>query len=308
MSIVKNVNHTGHFSPVCKKIQPEHHFSQKEKRISISRMAELTEISRDTLVYYIKEGLITPAFTSESGYKYFHPGQLRTMTYIKYMRRCGIHINDIRNMLRDMDSDEFFRILEERRKELAGQIRILERSLSFLDTLDAFLGFTEAHEPDRPFIAELEHKEFYLTPVHFCQSLNSVSSAGQLADFLDPAEGLPEQLICCRIPENVMLSDHFCEYMHQHADRVDQEESGGKILRPAGTYACVTHQGGSGTVKDTILLLKVFILKSGYRPSGDVYILTAAGCMNLTPSSDLRYLAEIAIHRPEPAPDGITGG
>ena len=96
-----------------------------------------------------------------------------------------------------------------------------------------------------------------------------------------------------------MFSEHFCEYMHQHADRVDQEESGRKILRPAGRYACVTHQGGSGTVKDTVFFLKDYIQGSGYLPAGDAYILTAAGFMNLTPSSDFRYLAEIAVRQPD---------
>ena len=36
-----------------------------------------------------------------------------------------------------------------------------------------------------------------------CQSLNSLSSAGRLADFLDPSEGLPDLLMCCRIPEEI---------------------------------------------------------------------------------------------------------
>ena len=200
MSMAKIVNSTDHFLPDPKNILSEYSFSQKEKLISISWMAELTEIPRDTLVYYIKEGLITPAVTSDSGYKYFLPGQLRTLTFIKYMRRCGIHITEIRSMLKDMDSDGIFRILEERRKELAGQSRILERSLSFLAVLDEFLGFTGAHAEDLPFFADLEEKELYLTPVHFCRSLNSLSTAGRLADFLDPSEGLPDLLMSCRSP------------------------------------------------------------------------------------------------------------
>lgn len=158
MSIAKKSNFTGHFLSVSKKIMAEPNNSNKEELISISRMASLTETNRDTLVYYIKEGLITPAVTTESGYKYFLPDQIRTMTNIKLLRRCGIHISEIRRMMQEMDADEIFRVLERQRDELEEQIQTLKRSLAFLEKLGEFLESADPREMDISRMADLAEK------------------------------------------------------------------------------------------------------------------------------------------------------
>ena len=100
MSIVKNLNLPDvSFMKNGNEMIPSD-LNEKDARISISHFAELVDISRDTLVYYIKERLIVPAVIEENGYQYFYPDQIRTMTFIKYMRRFGIHLNEIRDTRR----------------------------------------------------------------------------------------------------------------------------------------------------------------------------------------------------------------
>ena len=229
--------------------------NEKDARISISHFAELVDISRDTLVYYIKERLIVPAVIEENGYQYFYPDQIRTMTFIKYMRRFGIHLNEIRDMLSGMDEDGIYQIMNSHYEEIEERIRKTTEALRFLNTIEEFIDFIHDHEVDVPFICELSEADYYLTPVRFCHSLNNPSNAVVLSDYLNFKDrGLPEYLLCCRIPEKVLRVNDFCSYMHAGQEQPVNRQS--VITRPPGTYICMIHQGGNGTVRDTIMYLK----------------------------------------------------
>ena len=63
---------------------------RKEKTyLSMGEFAAAAEIKRDTLVYYIKIGLVLPAKIAGNGYKYFLPEQTKEIAFIKYMKRIG---------------------------------------------------------------------------------------------------------------------------------------------------------------------------------------------------------------------------
>ena len=266
---------------------------EKEQRISVRHFSELADINRDTLVYYIKEGLITPAVTEKNGYQYFYPDQLRTITFIKYMRRFGIPLSEIKSMLAGIDAEGIYQTLNRHNLEIHNHIQKIERSLHFLEQLHQLIDFLEAHPEDIPFFCELEGARLYQTPVRFCHSLNDPSNAKIVSDFLDFNDGeLPDHLICCRIPEEMIMKDHFCHAMQEYSQRENQT---GIIDRPAGTYACVIHRGGSFKVGEKVELIKKYISTQGMEPAGDVFVLNSTGYDNLTPSGHVRFLVEMPV-------------
>lgn len=293
MTIVKNTNKVDHIEQNDYPSIDDKSFSEKKNRISLSQFSEMTEISRDTLVYYIKEGLITPGITEKNGYQYFYPDQLRTMTFIKYMRRFGIHISEIKSMLAGMDTDGIYHILNSHSHEIEEQIKKTERALHFLEKFQELIDFIEAHPADTPFLCDLKETRLYLTPVRFGHSLNQPENARLISDFLEfENSGLPEYLICCRIPEVILLREDFCSWMRSHSE---SEETERVILRPAGTFACAIHQGGNAVIKDTVRQLKDFLLLKDMEPAGDAYILNSSGFFNLNLSDQHKYLVEIPV-------------
>ena len=265
---------------------------EKLKHISISQFSALTDTNRDTIVYYIKEGLITPALTEKNGYQYFYPEQIQTMMFIKYMRRFGVHINEIKSMLKGMNTNDIYTIMDLHKQDIENRMQNIRQALNFLEQFEEFICFIEEHPVDIPFFAELKETNLNLTPVRFCQSLNNIRNAKILSDYLNiEDDGLPEFLMCCRIPEKVILSGDFCKLMHENND-TDYEKV---IKRPAGTYACMIHQGGNGTVKETVQSLLNHIVLQGKKLSGDAYVLNSTGYFNLTSSDHSKYLIEINV-------------
>ena len=269
-------------------------FSDTDNLISISQFSELADINRDTLVYYIKEKLITPAITKKNGYQYFYPDQLRTITFIKYMRRFGIHIHEIRSMLVGMDEESMDRILDSHCQEIEHDIQSITHSLQFLEQYHEFFDFIENHTVDTPFFCNLKEINLYLTPVRFCHSLNNAVNAGIISDFLEfEEEGLPEYLLCCKIPETVLIQENFCALMHNNAGPEPEDRI---ISRPAGKYACIIHRGGTYTIKEMVQSLKEHISRQEMEPAGDAYILSSAGYFNLLPADRLKFLIEIPVN------------
>ena len=278
-----------------------HSKGKKTFRLSLSQFSSLSDISRDTLVYYIKEGLITPAITEKNGYHYFYPDQLRTMTFIKYMRRFGIHISEIKAMLGGMDTEGIYHILNSHSREIDEQIQQTAQALQFLEKFEELINFVDRHPVDTPFLCDLKETDLYLTPVPFARSLNQPADAEILSDFLEfDNSGLPEYLICCRIPKNVLIREDFCTFMRKNAKTVSDETI---ISRPAGTYACIIHQGNNFTIKSTILRLKEYLARLEMEPAGDAYILNSAGFFNLTLSEKYKYLVELPVKPIQEKPD-----
>jgi MerR family Zn(II)-responsive transcriptional regulator of zntA len=72
---------------------------------TIGKVATLAGVSTDTLRYYEKEGLITPASKTGAGYRLYHDEALRRIRFIKHAQHCGFTLSDIQELLRLKHSD-----------------------------------------------------------------------------------------------------------------------------------------------------------------------------------------------------------
>ena len=59
---------------------------QKINHIPISEFASLTNVSRQTLIYYDKIGLFKPDFKNESGYRYYSVKQIEFISVITLLK------------------------------------------------------------------------------------------------------------------------------------------------------------------------------------------------------------------------------
>ena len=269
---------------------------RKEKTyLSMGEFAAAAEIKRDTLVYYIKIGLVLPAKIAGNGYKYFLPEQTKEIAFIKYMKRCGISLREIRQIINGVTVEEFSEIMENTSRRITENIERLRRASSFLDRVRNHNDLINGHNVDKPFMKELDEDSYYLTPVRFCHSLNDPANAAILSDFLEFGdEFLPEHLMCCVIPDDKLDGENFCMYMQKSFGQRDQPDRN-LILRPAGSYAIIVHNGGTGTIRDTAQHLMNYIKISGMKRTGGAFILSSAGFMNLTDSNENKYVIEIPV-------------
>ena len=94
---------------------------------TISEMASIFGVSRQTLIYYDKIGLFAPAEVNEKGYRFYSPTQIPLMRLICMLRDLGVDLDEIMRLTSSYDLAEMANKLRERVSELDGQIAALEK-------------------------------------------------------------------------------------------------------------------------------------------------------------------------------------
>jgi len=94
-------------------------------QISIGKMAELNQVSEQTLRLYDKIGLLKPQITNEkTGYRYYTIGQSATLDMIQYYKHMGFSLKQIQEEIENGDSMQ--QNLKKRYNENEVEIKRLE--------------------------------------------------------------------------------------------------------------------------------------------------------------------------------------
>lgn len=130
----------------------------------IGKLATLAEVSRDTLRYYEREGLVTPNGKSAGGYRLYEKDSVRRIHFIKQAQHCGFTLAEIRELLalRGRDTaccgDVRGRAIE-KKLQLETKIRTLKAMSKALDGLIADCDEETHPVKECPILEALEHAE-----------------------------------------------------------------------------------------------------------------------------------------------------
>ena len=86
-----------------------------KKMYKIGEFSVLSKSTIKTLRYYEKEGLITPSFVDDNGYRYYETDKLLELTKITSLRQIGFTIDEIKKVKR---GDQLRDLLLAKKKEL----------------------------------------------------------------------------------------------------------------------------------------------------------------------------------------------
>jgi MerR family Zn(II)-responsive transcriptional regulator of zntA len=67
--------------------------------LTIGKVAKLAEVSIDTIRYYERGGLLSPAQKSGAGYRLYNEEAVRRLHFIKHAQHCGLSLAEIRQLL-----------------------------------------------------------------------------------------------------------------------------------------------------------------------------------------------------------------
>lgn len=91
----------------------------------ISELARHFGLSRSTLLYYDRIGLLSPSGRSGAGYRLYSQGDREKLASINGLRKAGLTIEDVRRILhQEMDLNAS--VMERRMHELGNNIRALQ--------------------------------------------------------------------------------------------------------------------------------------------------------------------------------------
>lgn len=107
---------------------------------TIGKVAMLAGVSADTLRYYEKERLITPASKTAAGYRLYNDEAVRRIRFIKHAQQCGFTLSDIHELLTLKQTDsaccEDVRSLAiEKKLRIEHKLRALQAMSRALDDL-----------------------------------------------------------------------------------------------------------------------------------------------------------------------------
>jgi MerR family Zn(II)-responsive transcriptional regulator of zntA len=129
---------------------------------TIGKVATLAGVSPDTLRYYEKERLITPASKTDAGYRLYNDEAVRRIRFIKTAQNCGFSLSDIQELLTLKQAEsaccEDVRSLAiEKKLRIEHKLRALQAMSRALDDLIQGCEGGEAATDGCPILAALEN-------------------------------------------------------------------------------------------------------------------------------------------------------
>jgi DNA-binding transcriptional MerR regulator len=91
----------------------------------IGELAALSGLSRSTLLYYDRIGLLSPSGRSEANYRRYSAADRQRLESICSLRQAGVDIKGIRTILASAD-DDAGAVLQRRLREIGGEIQALQ--------------------------------------------------------------------------------------------------------------------------------------------------------------------------------------
>jgi DNA-binding transcriptional MerR regulator len=101
---------------------------------TISKIARLFGLSRSTLLYYDRVGLLSPSIRTSAGYRIYTEGDVKSLERIRILRQTSLSIEDIRTILQSEDKP-CADVLENRLKEIGEEILALKAKQRLLSTM-----------------------------------------------------------------------------------------------------------------------------------------------------------------------------
>jgi len=134
--------------------------------IKISEMAEIHGISRQTLILYDKNGLLKPAYVSDTGYRYYTASQIPRLRFICLLKETGIPLARINEYLSGESDEDISAVLRHRMHEIEDQTARLEWQRQNVQKCQALYGHTDTKQKnvDAPFIQWLPERKAVFSP------------------------------------------------------------------------------------------------------------------------------------------------
>jgi DNA-binding transcriptional MerR regulator len=113
---------------------------------SISRLAGAFGLSRSTLLYYDRIGLLEPSGRTGSGYRYYSKKDYRRLQRICVFRHAGLTLKEIRSVLRS-GGKPGVRLLDKRMHETAASIVDLKHQQRILAAMRSRIAMSNSSAP-----------------------------------------------------------------------------------------------------------------------------------------------------------------
>jgi len=96
--------------------------------LTIGKVVASSQISADSIRFYEREGLLSPAKRTEAGYRLYSEEVIRRLNFIRQAQQCGFALAEIRELLEIKGQDkaccnDVYRVAIEKKLRLESKIK-----------------------------------------------------------------------------------------------------------------------------------------------------------------------------------------
>lgn len=244
-----------------------------EKYLSISEMASIHNISRQTLIYYDKIDLFKPIYIDDHGFRFYNAFQIPFLREIIFLKSIGIKLNDIKEHIENRNVTSAISLLDYHKEIIEKEIDSLKKKRAFIQQrlqkyseVEAFQlelyhpmieEFSERKVVFVPFENRISRQELHLTLMKAWKIMNKYGSI--------PSEGFGTIIRKQGWEEgSVFKGSGVYVYIPIIDDEIENT-----IVLPAGKYACMYKYGMPYELKHLEKLMH-WIKDNRYKVIGDM--------------------------------------
>nr|WP_317333002.1 MerR family transcriptional regulator [uncultured Romboutsia sp.] len=122
-------------------------------KLSIGQVSKLYDISKDTLRYYDKIGLLKPEVNEENGYRYYSYKHLDQLSLILWTKYLGISLSNIKETIESEDIKEYSNLVKKQQNIITEKINKLKNLKNHLKEtskiLDEIINYKNEYDFDK---------------------------------------------------------------------------------------------------------------------------------------------------------------
>ena len=266
-----------------------------EIRFTVGELAKLGGLSKQTLIFYDREGVFRPSYVEPAnGYRYYSADQLEALDSILILREMGLSLREIRAHLEARSGPETVALLREQHQAVQNKIadwtligRRLERKLESLEAL-------AASRADGAWLVERPLEYLAAEPVEGARGLLEVDVALKRLLRRSVQEKLPHfYQVGDMVAREDLEAGRFLRFQYAFLPLQTARSGLGILEKPAGLYARRYHVGTYETMGRDYAALLAQIREAGYEPAGPSYEFCVLD--HLAAGSPEDYVTEIQI-------------
>lgn len=215
------------------------------KFLTTGQFAKLCGTSKDTLIFYDRQGLLKPRYVSENGYRRYGAEQFYDFDLISMLKEAGSSLAEIKYHLLNRNPKQMSLLLEEKRHFLKLESERLARRRTMLDDMSQVVSEASQLDYDILSFANLEAERLELvseqTDVHIAED-DANAFAIQYSEYVTELGGVPQALYGVIIDKKNLASKRYIASCFFHR----ASHSTPKVhlhMRPKGRYAVFSHKG-----------------------------------------------------------------
>lgn len=243
------------------------------KKFKISELAKLFNISRQTLLYYDRIGILKPSeIDPNNGYRYYSPMQLLELSFIMILKNCNLSLNDIKSYVEIKEIQKGKEFLEKKEEEIDEKIRILKKAKKMIHSKIEIIDEFSCKNQIIPKIEIIEN--FYLLKVNldnYDKNYETNAAFFQLIELVNKNK-LDVFFVYFSFSSDSVINQEYPVY--NNIGIMIEHELDGFEKFESKLYASIIHKGEFLNFEDSYRKLVKYINNNSYKIVGNPIIIS----------------------------------